>query len=420
VAKLLTGIATAEKSKADLGRFSSDVVASGVAAAFSGKPPQTSMPTFAANPQTSVPDARQIERNYPQMEDHVRQLAQTRHPNDPEYTQIALSRFQQEAGRIMQAQRIKDQSDIALVHSAMNGGSNGRPATMDDLRAQGPEVMAAVSSLLQGGKIQQTSLDEMLKHNAKGDYDPTPTSENQKSYYQLMGQAASDPSSFADRDLGDVYGQIPFHQYQQLVNVQAGISKKDAREADRQQSLNHAMTLMTPDLNAAGIVDDKKNKSKAELYAEFQGRMVESMARERDANGGKRLTDDQVKDIGRQLLITGRIQGSGFFKDDLSTVSHAQSSGTMDKFYVPFGDIPQTRKSYMTGAWSQTFKDAPTDSILSQWETARARLDQIPAQDRNQITDAFRSSRGRSPTRDEIAMLYTAKQIRDQQAGAGK
>lgn len=200
----------------------------------------------------------------------------------------------------------------------------------------------------------------------------SPTPENQALYYRLVGMSA-DPerrAEFAGLDLTrHIAGPeaVPHGQWQQLVNLQAAINKKDASEEARSTRVVHAMNLLKAEATAAGLKYGAKPGSvAAETLAQFQGQLVSEIEAAREAKGGKPLTDPETLALGRRLLVQGKVPG--MVLDSSRRFFEATTKGESG-FYVPYSAIPKAELPKLT-------------------ESGRRRL-------------------GREPTRDELANAYT-------------
>lgn len=135
-------------------------------------------------------------------------------------------------------------------------------------------------------------------------------------YYNLRIMAVENPAAFVrDVDLLGVRDQLSRANFEQLVNLQASVTKADitAQESERVkvQALKDAQT----DLRAAGLNPNAKEGRQAEDMQAFNARLLESLDSAQKAKDAP-LTREEARGITLGLLKEGRLQGSGLLWDD--------------------------------------------------------------------------------------------------------
>lgn len=205
----------------------------------------------------------------------------------------------------------------------------------------------------------QRSIMTWFEHKAQGTPVPV-TPENQAEYYRLAGMASQDPVAFADMDLGQYIKKLPQTQWQQLVNMQSAINRKDAAESEKAASVTKAMSLLRPEAEAAGLkLAGKRSENEKNTVAMFQGQLAEELGRFQDENK-RRPKDDEVLAIGRKLLVAGRLPRDWWF-DKGARQFEAQAAGRND-FYVTVSDIPKAELSKARAGFKEAVGRDPTDA----------------------------------------------------------
>ena len=208
------------------------------------------------------------------------------------------------------------------------------------------------------GETQRSGMT-YLEHKAQGKPVPV-TPENQAEYYRLAGMASQDPAAFADMDLGQYIKKLPQTQWQQLVNMQSAINRKDAAESEKAASVTKAMSLLRAEGEAAGLkFSGKRSESEKNTVAMFQGQLSEELDRFRTEKQ-RRPNDAEMLEIGRKLLVAGRLPRSWWF-DQGARQFEAQAAGRSD-FYVTVSDIPKAELSKARSGFKEAMGRDPTDT----------------------------------------------------------
>lgn len=367
-------------------------------------------PPIAGTPPTSV-DAS---AHYQDWQKQAQAVAAQQQPGNALYADQMQNQLSTKTAMIQHGQQ---QSNIA-AHDLLTQAIIGpKPvATMEELLSD-PRRANAYATLFAESPDQAQSIQNMIKSAASGKTDVPATPENQALWYKLYGQAANDPAAFADpktNDLNQYYGQMPLHQWQQLVQIQGAINKKDVTEAARQTNITNALTLLnrSGELAQAGYKPASKSPADAAKLNDFTGRLAEGLDQYRQQNNNKLPSQEDVLAIGRRLLTQGAIKGTGLLREDKMNLAQAETANVDANFYVPADKIPKNQKTGMVNAWTAAYGHAPDDATLSMWATTAARIDQVPQADKAQIIQTYQSKNGgKSPNDQQIAMFYTRKQV---------
>lgn len=208
----------------------------------------------------------------------------------------------------------------------------------------------------------QRSVMTYLEKKAEGK-PVTPTPENQAEYYRLVGMSTGDRDAFAALDLYPYALKLPQAQWQQLVNMQAGVNRKDAAEEAKAASVTKGMALLRPELEAAGLklTGVKRSEDEKGRVAMFQGQLAEALGAFQDHHK-RRPTEQETLDIGRKMLVAGRLPRSFWF-DKGARLFEAQAAGRED-FYIAASDIPKTEASKARAGFKEAMGREPTDDEL--------------------------------------------------------
>lgn len=258
-------------------------------------------------------------------------------PNDPLLADYTESRIMQDHNMTIAAKRDDDYRNRQAVEGGIVGarGDGKLPTTVDDLKAQGPEVEAAWQKLQPADKNRYMNY---LARNAKGD--TAWTSDNLVEYQRLKGMAQSDPSGFLDTDV--IGANLPMSARKELVNLQ--ISKKANAEADPR--VLHALSVLKPTMDQANIT----RKSDANGYDKFVGSLQSAM--EQYSSDNKKPADAKaITEMGQRLLQAQA--GTGWFGSNVGA----------EKLYNL--DVPSEEKTKILSDpyWSQR-GITPTDDMV--------------------------------------------------------
>ena len=148
---------------------------------------------------------------------------------------------------------------------------------------------------------QKTKILEILKRNAAAEE----VKEDEGSigeYERLIGESVNSPEKFLEEDIYS-NGKLTTGQKTKLIDRRAGM-KAGKPVTTPEQSL--ALRIMKPQLDALGLSDED--------YALFTGKFMELLDYQTGINGGKALSEAQIREAGNTLL---RVTEDGWFSDTL-------------------------------------------------------------------------------------------------------
>lgn len=264
-------------------------------------------------------------------------------PDDVEFQQTFTDRNIAEHNRMRQIDREDAFNRRQVVDDAMAPASDGKLVTsIDEFNPQ------AKQAYMEMQPSDRARVQKLLASNARGDYSATP--ENQTAFKTWVGKMVDPERTRDDTEL--VLQQdfatmsLPWQQRQQLMNMQRQVFKG----TQSNPQMTHALQVLRPMLLNAGI--EPKHK---EDYATFQGALHMLMS-QRMEESGKRLTDEDIKNIGAGLVR-----------------QQTYSKGYLWDSKAPVYQIP------------------------------------VPDADREKIIAAYKADRGRDPDETEIKAVYARK-----------
>ena len=225
-------------------------------------------PSIAGTPPTSV-DASV---HFQDWQKQAQATAAQQQPGSAVYAEQMQNQLATKVGMIQHGQQ---QTNIAAHDLLTQAVIGPKPvATMEELLSD-PKRANAYAQLFSQSPDQAQSIQNMIREKAKGET-VAATPENQALWYKLLGNSSNDPTTFTNTDLNQYYNKMPDHQWQQLVQIQAAINKKDVTEAARQTNINNALTLLnrSGELTQAGYKPASKSPADAEKMNDFTGRLI--------------------------------------------------------------------------------------------------------------------------------------------------
>lgn len=300
-------------------------------------------------------------------------------PGDPVFADLVKSHLltyahQVETGQAQQEKNSRDlllTSTLGLVQKPDGGFSQmpmgQRPSSLDQLLTS-PQAKNAWATM---DPIGQRGILELLDHNAKGTSPPV-TDEALSTYYRLKGEAARDPIAFGQERLDDpkLLALLPHHLTLDLMNAQAALTTKQAKDAAKGENLTHAAAITKPMLMSAGIAIPTKPGEKAAVYDQFIGRLSQGLDDFQTENK-RTAKDDEIRQIARSLLVTGAQAGTGWIFGDKSVRAFQVDPS---QFYTP-----------------------------------------VPSSEEPKIIAQYKATHGVDPTKAQIREIYTYAQLRGQQ-----
>ncbi len=239
--------------------------------------------------------------------------------------------------------------------------TTGRPTSLDQL-FQNPAARAA---WIASTPETQRSIMGVIEHNARGE-DPPLTPAAQSLYYQLSGMATNDRDQFQQLNLADpqYLSALPHAYWTQLVSEQRRVSNQSVQDAARQETQARALTVLKPDLVAAGFKTDglKPGTTAARDYDTFVGRLREGLDDFQQANS-RRPNDAEVAKIGQTLLMQGTQRGTASFLP-WSSDTAVRAFQVDPSQFVPA--VPPAARIGIVQAYTQRFGQPPTEGQIAE------------------------------------------------------
>jgi hypothetical protein len=222
-------------------------------------------------------------------------LATAAAPDDPLFPEFVEQRIKTDHDRNVAVRRDTEFQNRQVIEDGLMGGKDGKlPTTVEELTNTNEKAQAWADLL----PSNQRRYMKVLEHNIKGDIAPSPETLRKTQSFKAMSQ--DNPADFLDQSFADMT-DLPISDRRSLMSLQMQV-KKGAGQDPR---LNRALTILGPDMQAAGI--DKKDK---ETYYQFTGALMDQLQQFAEEN--KRPPKaDETKLMGARLLQQQR--SPGFF-----------------------------------------------------------------------------------------------------------
>lgn len=218
--------------------------------------------------------------------DEGRRIAEKHAPDDPTFKDFVEQRIATDYTRSRAVKRDLDNANIITMNWALMGGDKGGkfPTTVEELTAD-PKARAAWEQL---DAKQQRSLLGALKRNAAGDVPMT--TDRLKRWQTLKGLADQNPIEFLGTDIPNE--DLPFSTKKELINLQ----QSKTRKGEGDPRVTHAIGVLGPQLQAAGIRRDDKDS-----WNQFVGSLQDSLEQfQRDHK--KAPNAEEIRLLGSQML----------------------------------------------------------------------------------------------------------------------
>lgn len=299
-------------------------------------------------------------------------VAAKKYPDDPIYRDLVVSQIATYANRIATAEdALQRNARNSMMAFAMMPDANGdRPSDLNKLLAT-PAARDAWSRMEPN---EQMGILNILDRNGRG-IDPPATLDALNKYHEMRGLAVNDPSAFQQAmkdhfyDLGQV---LPKSLFLQLINQDTMIDKGTAKEATLSMKLSRIHTATDGLLQQAGFVLPKKeerNQDRLDAYQNWTSRMLEASQQFIDTNK-RQPTDAELRDLGKQLLVTGYTAGTGhtWFGYTWGLQKRKAFQVEPGNFAVP---APPEEAKKITDSFVKTFNRQPTQQEIDQWYAAK-------------------------------------------------
>lgn len=216
------------------------------------------------------------------------------------------------------------------------------------------------------GEEQRQIIDYEVARAQRAKLDAENREPDPSVYYGLRLMAAEDPVAFSKIDLMKSAPLLSKAHEARLIELQAGISKSDAKAMESQRTVAMTLKLLKSEIAAAGIdvtPRDGEPRKVAEQRAMFFGAISEALE-DATKTKGSPLSEAEARRIGLNMLREGIEQGTGFSKDTWYTpwnwvpnkkrgyqIAKDPSIKASASFIVsPFDDIPQERRDALVKA----------------------------------------------------------------------
>ena len=230
-----------------------------------------------------------------QLEASAKARAEQLAPGDTEFAETFTNKVRIQHSHDMQLRRQDEYERQTTMLEATGPMPDGRlPTSVDEM---GPDAKEAY---LNSDRKNRAKIDKILMQNTRNGYAETP--ENTRQYQKLMG-IANDPlrgeeatKELLDTDVNSL--EMPWKWKQDIAKVRMAVFKN----TQRNPALGHAMSLLMPMLDGAGIT---KKASKEDYYV-FQGALHGLMTEK--MQNGKPVSDEEIKTI-QPVLETLKKEG---------------------------------------------------------------------------------------------------------------
>lgn len=211
-------------------------------------------------------------------------------PDDTTFDDYVRQRTMTEFNQGKQIKRDQEFRATNTLDGAIVGnfGKGNLPTTIEELKAQSPEVAQAWDSL---DESKQRRYLSYLAKNAKGD--ASWTNDSLRKYQQIKGLANADPSEFLAMDV--VGENLPNSAKRELVNLQQRLKAN----AEGDPRVRQAMQLLLPLLGPAGL--GRRTEDNKDQYDQFVGALQDQISDFTKENKKAPKADD-INKMGAQLL----------------------------------------------------------------------------------------------------------------------
>lgn len=265
------------------------------------------------------------------------EVARERFPDDPEKQDAVNAHIQRQHALREQARRDREQDAWrqGLAH-VDNGGS------VDNLP---PEVLENLAP----GRAKDLEAKEAAR--IRGVDRP----ENPRELDRLTALSVSDPDRFLAED--PTKWDLPRAQVTALIGRKAALMTKEAKEDARSNDIRKAISLTANLLREAQIDPTPKDTDRtgAARMNAYTARMMERLDEFRQKEG-RRPTDAEVMEIGKDLLLPGRLD-INWWPDAKRLAFEVTTPEDKARFYVPFDKIPDGEKAGIKAKLGDRAKD---------------------------------------------------------------
>lgn len=237
--------------------------------------------------------------------------------------------------------------------SVMQNGTMPPTKQLLELREKAPEE-------------ERQMRDYLLAKSRQAKADATKGAEtDQHVWYGLRRMAWENPASFANLDLERSRPYLSNADFQELGTLQTAVGKADAKAMQSQQVLKSTLSMLKPDIAAAGIdLTPKEGSKAAEKTTEFYSAMTRALDSATAAKGAP-LDDKEAREIGISMLREGIEQGSGFLgigktkKRGYEIATDPNIAPGSSFIAKPYSEIPESIRTQLISAYKAKNPNAP-------------------------------------------------------------
>jgi hypothetical protein len=179
---------------------------------------------------------------------------------------------------------------------------------------------------------------------------------------EVEAMATTRMEDFVDADLSPYVGKLSKKDFSYFKKLQQELRVGNPQTVSGQKQIARMMSVFEDTLTTAGI-DTKAKQGKAgwEQLSQFRTAYYKELsdAIKEKQEKKERLSEKEGVEIGLGLLSEGRRKGSGVFRDDV--IRRYQD---VNKFYVPFSQIPIDARAEMIKDYVSKFGHEPTEEEI--------------------------------------------------------
>jgi hypothetical protein len=264
-----------------------------------------------------------------ELRDKVDAMADKAAPSDPLFKDAARNYLMAQYGRIRTEQRNIQFANIQTIKDGIVGAfTAGKIPSIDEFR-EIPEVKAAMARL---SPARQYDMEQQLARIiAQGDRIAPYASLRRRQYYEGMANSENeeDRRKFLGSGIIDDRG-LNVNDMKHLIQLQ----KTTRNRAEADVNMSHAMSVLAPDMQAAGVKRGTDGSTDRDNYYLFLGVLRDRIS-EAQGTKGKRLNEAEIKEIGRSMLQRDAYKGwLGFLsgETDPRFIREAPKPDQIDEF----------------------------------------------------------------------------------------
>jgi hypothetical protein len=201
-----------------------------------------------------------------------------------------------------------------------------------------------------------------------------------KTYYDLIGLATS-PSTrdtFAKTNLLEYRGKLAKGDFEELAKLQGAIRKGDDNSEQKLAASARAQKEMVDGAVLSMGLDptpnEKTNKDKAQQVLDFR-RAVRDTVRAEEQQTGKPVQDKRLQEIVDNMIVEGKVKGSGLFFDDKKKVYQLKPG---ENLVVKYNDIPEAERTKAEDALRRAGRKVSADAVQALYVLKMQKMRGLP------------------------------------------